>query len=214
MLQCIITEDMYAEIPGGALMARSAQGNSESLLKLGVAMICAGTAVCGFGSLMAKPAFQQAGYIAAAFLIAVCLLSALLTSGFGSKNAVSRPMAFGYLAASLLIVCYTAVSAIQSSKWEIPAVGILAGLLGLFWAAWLMTLAFGFQPRTPQAVGLCALAAANSSFSLLIGTRIDAEKLGSVALAGGYLIVLGIQIYLTAILLHREIMRERAFGRS
>ena len=191
-------------------MPRSVQRDSESLLKHGVTMICVGTTVCGLGSLMVKPAYQQTGYIVAALLIAGCLLSALLSLRFGSNRTLSRPVAIGYFATSSLMVCYMAVSALQSSSWEIPAVGVLAGLLGLFRAAWLMTLAFTFQPRTPQPVGLCALAAAHSSFSFILGTRIETGKLGIVALAGCYLIVLGIQTYLAAVILHqRSCVKER-----
>jgi uncharacterized membrane protein YfcA len=194
-------------------MPQTAQRDSESLLKHGVIMICAGTAVCALGSLMARPAHQQTGYIVVALLIAGCLLIALLSPRFRDKRALSRSMTVAYTAVSSAIVCYMAISALRSSSGEIPAVGILTCLLGLFWSARFMTLAFGFQPRTPQAAGLCALAAANSSFSFILGTRTELGKLWIVALCGCYVIVLGIQIYLTAVMLHREAMRAKVFDR-
>ena len=176
-------------------------------------MICAGTAICALGSLMARPAYQQTGNVVATLFIAGCLLVALLSPLFGDRKVLSRPMAIAYIAVGSAMVCYVAISTLQSGSSEIPAVGILAGLLGLFWSAWFMTLAFGYQPRTPQAVGLCALAAVNSSFSFILGTRNEPGKLGIVALSGCYVIILGVQIYLTAVMLHREVMSERAFDR-
>lgn len=191
-------------------MSDTLQRDSESLLKHGVIMICAGTAVCALGSLMARPADQQTGYILAALLIAGCLLIALLSPRFRDKRALSRPMTVAYIAVGSAMVCYIAISILQSDSRAIPAVGILTGLLGLFWSAWFMTLAFEFLPRTPQAAGLCALAAANSLFSFVLGTRTEQGNVGTVALSGCYVIVLGIQIYLTAVMLHREVVRAKA----
>ena len=194
-------------------MSHTTQRESDSLLKHGVIMICAGTAVCALGSLMARPAHQQTGYIVAALLIAGCLLIGLISRRFGDNRALSRPMTIAYVAVGSAMVCYVVVTTLQSGSWELPAVGILASLLGLFWSTWFMTFAFGFQPRTPQALGLCALAAANSSFSFILGTRTEPGKLWMVTLSGCYVIILGIQIYLTAVMLHREAMRESAFDR-
>jgi hypothetical protein len=175
-------------------------------------MICTGTAVCALGSLMARPAHQQSGYLVAALLIAGCLLIALLSPRRDTR-ALSRPMTVAYVAVSSAMVCYMAVSTLLSGSKAIPAVGILAGLLGLFWSAWFMTLAFGFQARTPQAAGLCGLATANSLFSFMLGTRTEPGNLGIVALSGCYVIILGVQIYLTAAMLHREVIRAKAFHR-
>jgi hypothetical protein len=195
-------------------MPGSEQPDSQSLLRHGIAMICAGTVVCGLGSMMVKPAYQQAGYMITSLVIAGCLLVALRSPRFRDKRAPSRTIAITYTAASSAMVCYVAVSTLLSGTREVPVVGILAGLVGLFWAAWFMTLAFNFQPRSPQAIGLCALAAANSSFSLILGLRMETGKIGNVVVAGCYVIILGVQIYLTAVMLHRELILKGAFERS
>jgi len=195
-------------------MPGSEQPDSQSLLRHGIAMICAGTMVCALGSMMVKPAYQQTGFMVASLVIAGCLLGALRSPRFRDKCAPSRTIAIIYTAASSMIVCYVAASTLMSGSREVPVISILAGLLGLFWAAWFMTLAFNFQPRSPQAIGLCALAAANSSFSLILGLRMEPGKIANVVVAGCYVIILGVEIYLTAVLLHRELILKGVFDRS
>jgi hypothetical protein len=165
---------------------------------------------------MVKPAYEQTGYLITSLVIGACLLVALLSPRLAAKQGLSRSrsIAITYIAVSSMMVCYVAVSTLQSGSRELPVVSTLAGLLGLFWAARFVTLAFKFQPRTPQALGLCALAAANSSFAIMLGLRVEPGKIGNVVLAGCYVIILGVQIYLTAVMLHRELILKRAFNRS
>ena len=190
-------------------MTVSARRGSESLLMQGVMLIAAGTAACALGSLMARPAYQQTGYFIAALIIAGCLLVAVLSLRVRGRGVLSRPMAIAYIGAGLAMVCYAAFSGLQSSPQEIPVVGLLAGLLGLFWSARCMMFAFSFPPNSIQAVGLCALAATNSSFGIIVATRTELSRLGMVVLSGCYVIVLGIQLYLTAVMVHRELAREK-----
>jgi len=152
---------------------------------------------------MAKPIHQDLGYIIAALIIGGYLLIALLSAGLRPP----RRIATAYIGVGLIMVSYALVSAIQSKPLEL--VGLLAGLLSLFWGAWYLSIAFTFLPTSPQAVGLCALAAANSSLGVILGTRTEVSKLSTVTVCGCYTILLGIQIYLTAAMLHRELMREK-----
>jgi hypothetical protein len=197
-------------------MPRTEQLDSDSLLRHGITMICAGTIVCALGSLMVKPAYEQTGYLITSLVIAACLLVALLSPRLAAKQGLSRSrsIAITYIAVSSMMVCYVAVSTLQAGSRELPAVSTLAGLLGLFWAAWFMTLAFKFHPRSPQAFGLCALAAGNSSFALMLGLRIEPGKIGNVVLAGCYVIILGVQIYSAAAMLHRQLILKGAFNHS
>jgi len=176
-------------------------------------MITLGTAVCALGSAMAKPIHQELGYVVAATAIGGYLLIALLSAGLREKQAFSRRITTGYIAAGSMMVCYTIFMAIQSNSFEMPVVSLLAGLLGLFWGSWYLTIAFTFPPASPQAVGLCALAAANSSFGVILGTRAELSKLTTVTVSGCFAILLGIQIYLTAVMFHHELMREKVFDR-
>ena len=194
-------------------MLRTTRPGSDSLLKHGVLMIALGTAVCGLGSLMAKPIHQQLGYVLAAIFLGAGLLFALLVPGHRVMRGLPRLVTAAYVAIGLLMVCYVAFSAIQGGSLEMPVVGLLAGLLALYWASRYITLACSFQAYSPQAIGLSALAAANSSFGVILATRIGLSKLGIVTLAGCYIIILGVQIYLTAVALHREVMREGTIER-
>lgn len=191
-------------------MRISAHPDSESFFRCGVAIICAGTLVSAIGSLMVRPAFQQTGYIAAVLVIATCLVVALSLVRLKHRRAAWRPIAIAYVAVSSAIVCYVTVSALQSSSSQIPVAGTLAGLLGLYWAASLMFFAFDYRTRTSKALGLCALAAANSSFSIVLATKSDPGVLGIVALSGCYVIFLGVQIYIAAVILHRDAIRQAA----
>src|SRR3954452_332121 len=143
MLQCIINESYYADNSIGrhALMRNHAQPDIESLLRCGVTMICAGTLVSAIGSLMVRPAFQRDGYIAVVLLIATCFVVALSFVRLKDRRTLSRPMAIAYVGVSSVMVCYMTVSVLPSSSSGVPVAGMLAGLLGLYWAASLMAFA-------------------------------------------------------------------------
>lgn len=195
-------------------MMRSAHPSSDSLLKHSVLMIASGTAVCATGSLMAKPVRMELGYSVAGAFIAACLLIALASFGIRHKKAIPVGVLAAYIAMGALMVSYTAFSAIYLGWPETSVVGLFAGLLAMLWAAWFVTVAFNFPPRSPQGIGLCALAAANSSFGLILCTRTGLTRFSVVTAAGCYTILLGVQVYMAAVLLHRELARERAFDRQ
>lgn len=190
-------------------MTGSIPHKSVPLLKHGILMICLGTAVCALGSLMGKPIRAQLGYIIAGTVIAACLLVVLITLGRRETQAFPQRMATAFVAVGFLMVCSMLFSIIQSGSFDIPIVGVLACLLGLFWSSWYVSLAFKFPPSSPQAVGLCSLAAANSSFGVILATRTSYGKLSIVIASGCYIIVVGVQIYLTAALLYWELMRAK-----
>ena len=195
-------------------MARMTTLDSDSLLKHGVTMIALGTAVSALGSLMARPIHEQLGYVLAAMLLGAGLLYALRTQGLRGMRELPRRLITAYIAIGLLMVCYMAASAIQGGSLEMRLVGLLAGLLALFWASRYLALATTLQALSPQAIGMCAVAAANSAFGVILATRTEPNRLGVVSMAGCYVILLGLQVYMTAVLLHREVMRERAVERS
>jgi hypothetical protein len=195
-------------------MPRTTKFDTDSLLKHGVLMIALGTVVSALGSVMAAPIHEQLGFVLAAMLLGAGLLVALLTMGFRGMRALPRPVTAAYMAAGLLMVCYAAYSAIQGESLEIPLVGLLAGLIGLHWASSFLALASTYKGFSPQAIGLCALAAANSSLGVILATRIGISKLGAVTMAGCYVIFLGVQVYLAAVVLYREVMREGVFERQ
>ena len=127
-------------------MQRSTQPLSDCLLTHGGLMIALGTAVCATGSLMAMPIHAVLGYLVAAALIGVCLLMSFMCFGARYKRAMPSRVIAAYVTVGLLMVCYTAYSAIYWGWLETPVVGLFAGLLGLLWAGWFMSLAFTF-PR-------------------------------------------------------------------
>lgn len=188
--------------------------DSDSLLKHGVLMIALGTATCALGSVMARPAHQQLGYVVAAMLLGAGLLFALLRLEFRGTRALPRRVTAAYIATGLLMVCYVAYSTVQGGLLDTPLVGLLAGLIGLYWSSRYMALASTFKALSPQAIGLCALAAANSSMGVILATRTGLSKLGVVTMAGCYVILLGVQVYLAAVVLYREVMRENVLERQ
>ena len=194
-------------------MLRPTKRESDSLLKNGVLMIVLGTAVSALATLMAKPTNEHLGYVSAAMFLSLGLLIALVTQGLRNFGALPRPVTVAYVAIGVLIACYVLFSGIQRGSLEMPLVGVIAGVLSLYWASRYITLASGFRAHSPQAIGLCALAAANSSFGVSLATETRLSKLGIVALAGYDVILLGVQVYLIALFLHRSVMRERAFER-
>lgn len=178
-------------------------------------MIVMGTTVCAIGSLMAKPTREELGYVLAAALIAMCLLITLLSLGSRTQWVPQRRLLPTYLVGGAsLIVCCIISWLIQPGLLDIRVIGILAGLLGLAWGSWHMKLAFHFQSNSFQACTISVLAAATSSFGILLATRAGSSKLTAVISVGCYMIVLGVQVYLTAAFLHREVARERALERS
>lgn len=195
-------------------MTGSVSHKSVPLLRHGILLICLGTAVCALGSFMAKPFGAQLGYTFAGAAIGVCLLIVLVTLGRREMQTIPQRITGVFLAVGALMVCFVAFSAIQTGSFAIPVVGVLACLLGLFWSSWYVSFSFTFPPRSPQAIGLCSLAAANSSLGIILATRTDYGKLSMVVTAGCYMIVLGVQVYLLAAFLYRELVRAKVFDRG
>ena len=200
---------VLADFKGDTQMTRLAHVESDSFLKHGILMIALGTAVCGLGSVMAKPIHQGLGYLIAATGIGTYLLIASLSARRWRKPEFSRRLAITYIAAGSAMVCYAIFIPIQSNSRDIPVVSLLAGLLGLFWGYRYLTIAFTFLPTSPQAMGLCALAAANSSCGAILGTQAELSKLTTVTVSGCYAILLGVQIYITAAMFLREPTHEK-----
>ena len=188
--------------------------DSDSLLEHGVLMIGVGALVCASGSMMAAPVYEQLGYILAATFLGAGLLVSFLTMGFREMRALPRPVAAAYIAIGMLMVCYGIYSAMQGGSPQIPLVGLLAGLIGLNWVSRCIALASTFKAFSSQAIGRYALAAANSSLGVILATRIGTTRLGAVMMAGCYVILVGVQVYLAAVVLYREVMRENAVERK
>ena len=195
-------------------MTRLALIESDSLLKHGMLMIALGTAVCALGNLMATPIHQEPGHLIAATAVGTYLLISLLSAGLRGKQVFSRRITTAYFAVGLGMVCHAIFVAIQSDSMDVPVVSLLVGLLGLLWASRYLATAFTFSATSSQAIGLCALAAVNSSFGVIIGTRTEPSKLTGVTVSGCYMIILGVQIYVTAVMFHRELAREKVLDQS
>lgn len=192
-------------------MASTLKVGRYFLTRHGVLMIGLGTALCALGSLMARPAREQLGYVLAESLTAICLLIACVSLGMRGNKALPQRFAATYLmAGAASIVCYLIFWLIQSASLDVRVLGIFAGLIGLVWGSWYMRLAFQFQSNSIKALLLCGLAATTSSLGIVVATRSGLSRLSAVTATGCYLIVLGIQIYLTAAFLHREYARVRA----
>src|SRR5215472_10636547 len=137
---------------------------SFDLTKHGILIISLGTLVCALGSLMARPVHEQLGYILAAGVTGVCLLVAFLSFGVRRTGPVPQRLVVAYFGAGIAsIACCVTFWLIQPWSIDLRVIGILAGLLGLFWGSCYMRLAFYFQPKSIQAGTLSILAAITSS---------------------------------------------------
>lgn len=183
---------------------------SFDLTKHGILTIVLGTLVCALGSLMARPVNEQLGYILASAVTAICLAIAFVSFGIRQARPVPQRLIRSYFAAGIAsMVCCMAFWLIQPGSIDIRVVGVIAGLLGLFWGSCYMRLAFYFQPKSYQARTMSILAAMTSCFGIIIATHTGLSKLGAVTADGCYMIMLGVQVYLTAAFLHREAARVR-----
>lgn len=186
-------------------MATVLKSTSVSLTNNGVLLIGLGTAMCALGSFMAKPTQEQLGYVLAEMLAALCLLIVAVSVGMRENPMLPRRPATVYLAAGASsLVCCLLFWLIQSASADLRLLGILAGLLGLFWGTWYMRLAFQFQTNSIKQLTLAALAATTSSLGIILATRPGLSKLSSVTVVGCYMIILGLQLYLTSAFLYRE----------
>ena len=186
-------------------MAAALKLKSKSLTKNGVLMIGLGTALCGLGSLMAKPINEQSGYLLADLLTALCLLLVCVSVGIRENTVLPQRLSAVYLTAGAAsIVCCLVFWLVQSASADLRLLGILAGLHGLVWGAWYLRLAFQFQSNSTKQLMLVVTAATTSSLGIILATRPGLSKLGSVTAVGCYMIILGMQLYMTSAFLYRE----------
>jgi hypothetical protein len=186
-------------------MATALQSTRFSLTNNGVLLIGLGTAMCALGSFMAKPTYEQLGYVLAEVLAALCFLIVAVSVGIRENPMLPRrPGAVYLVAGASSLVCCLIFWLLQSASVDLRLLGILAGLHGLFWGTWYMRLAFKFQSNSIKQLTLAALAATTSSLGIILATRPGLSKLGSVTLVGCYMIILGLQLYLTSAFLYRE----------
>lgn len=196
-------------------MATALKAKSVSLTKNGILMIGLGTTICALGSLMAKPANEQLGYVLAEVLAALCLLLVGVTVGIRENPMLPQRPSTVYLAAGASsIVCCLIFWRIQSASADLRLLGILAGLHGLFWGAWYLRLAFHFQSNSIRQITLAATAATTSSLGIILATRPGLGELDSVTAVGCYMILLGMQLYLTSAFLYREYAKATVLSRD
>jgi uncharacterized membrane protein HdeD (DUF308 family) len=186
-------------------MAAGLKSTSVPLTKNGVLLIGLGTAMCALGSFMTKPTHEQSGYVLAEVLAVLCLLIVGVSVGIGENPMLPRRPGTVYLTAGAAsLVCCLIFWLLQSASIDLRLLGIVAGLHGLFWGTWYMRLAFQFQSNSIKQLTLAALAATTSSLGIILATRPGLSKLSSVTVVGCYMIILGLQLYLTSAFLYRE----------
>ena len=178
-------------------------------------MIGLGTSICALGSIMAKPTYEQLGYVMAAALTILCLVIACLSVGIRENGTYPQRLTTVYLVAGASsIICCLVFCLIQSASADLRLLGIVAGLHGLFWGAWYMKLAFEFQSSSVKQLTMVALAGTTSSLGIIIAAGTGLTRFGSVTAVGCYMIVLGMQLYLTSAFLYREYARAVVLNRK
>ena len=185
--------------------------SNRALTKHGVLMIVLGTFVCALGTFMAKPAWEDLGYVLAAALTTACLVTSVRSIGIIRARALPNSLLRVYLAGGASsIACCMIFWLVQPSRLDVHVVGILVAVLGLFWASCYMRLAFYFRANVIQSGLLSILAAFTCSVGIILASRAGLSKLGVVTASGCYMIVLGAQVYLTAAFLHLQVARSNS----
>jgi hypothetical protein len=173
-------------------------------------MIGLGTALGVLGSMMSNPIREQVAYASATILTALCLLIAILFLGIPESRSLPRHFVRVHLlVGALSTACCLVYWLLQSAFMDLHVLGIVAALHGLFWGAWYMRIAFHLRTSFTKALVLCILAAATSSFGIVLATRPGANRFSCVTLVGCYTMGLGILIFVTAALLPRSYAKDR-----
>ena len=193
-------------------MANTWKVGGLSLVRQGMLMLCLGMSLCVLGSLMANPDYDALCYGLAAGMSSVCLLIAGVNGGVPTKmTRLGRPVAVYLVVGASVITCWLIFWLFQSALTDIRLLVVIAGLHGLFWGLWYVKLAFHFQSYSGKAIVLCVLAGATSSLGIVLATWSGLSKLSAVTTVACYMTYMGIQIFLTAVLLHRESEAEKDF---
>ena len=193
---------------GGPSMQDFTNSHNRSLLLHGVLMIAVGTSACALASTMTKPDCQKIGYLLASSLIAGYLLVIAVYLGLRKLPPVPRTVAMPHMAAVVGLTCFAVYSTLASGPADIHIVWLLAAFIGLFWAAWDVTLAVRFSSRRLQGLGFASIAAANSALSVMLVTGPSSNPVSAVSASGAFLIVVGVQVYISSALLHRELRHD------
>src|SRR3954465_5268680 len=141
-----------------------------------------------YRSLMVMPIHAPVGYLIAAGLIGVCLLISFFCFGTRYKRAILSRVIAAYIAVGSLMVCYTAFSVILLGLARDSCCRTLCRIAWSAVGRVVYESFFHLSPASPQGIGLCALAAANSSFGFILASRTGLTRLTAVTAAGCYTI--------------------------
>lgn len=194
-------------------METKRNAGSHSLTGHGLLMLCLGMALSALGTIMTNPTHAELAYGVATALTSLCLVAAAIYLAVLVNRTVSRhSIAIYALALSSAIACWAAFWLMQARSTDLNLLAMIAGLHGLFWGLWYVRLAFHFQSYAGKAVVLCTLAAITSGIGIVLGTWSELSRLSAVTSVACYMSILGIQILLTSLFLHRECEAEKQFA--
>jgi hypothetical protein len=171
----------------------------------GALMLGVGLAACTLASLMVSPGFVQATYRIAVVLFASCLL---ITGFYFGKTVYGErphlPIANYLITGLLSIVSWSILWLLRSAPVDLRFLSILAGMQGVLWGMWYVRLAFYLRNLPRKAALLCILAGTDSFLGMVLSTQSEHSQLSAVSTVAYYSMFIGIQIFLAAIYLYRE----------
>jgi hypothetical protein len=169
--------------------------------------------VCG--TLMTHPIGEELGYLLAEVFTGFCLIVASIFLGvMRARNESARNVAIYLLAWTASIALWFVSWLFQPSTEDFPLLLSFAGLHGLFWSLWCVSLALNFRLLKLRALILCLFGGTTCSVGIILATRSGIGRLSAVTAAACYMLFLGTQTLFTAILLHREFEKQKVVARA
>ena len=194
-------------------MSNLSKAGSPSLIAYGVLTVCLGMILSVCGTFMSNPMRDELGYLLAEVFTGFCLLIASVFLGvMRAQTESTRNVATYLLAWTASTVCWFVCWLFQPSTEDFPLLLSLTGLHGLFWGLWCVGLALDFRSLKARALVLCAFGGTTCSLGIILATRSGISRLGAVTAAACYMLFLGTQTLLTAVLLHRQFEKKKVLA--
>jgi hypothetical protein len=189
------------------------KAGSPSLIAYGVLAICLGMILSVCGTIMSTPMWEELGYLLAEVFTGFCLLvGSVYLAVMRSRTESTRNVSVYLLAWTISIVLWFVCWLLQPATEDFPLLLSLVGLHGLFWGLWCVGLALDFRALKARVLLLCMFGGTTCSLGIILATRSGIGRLSAVTAAACYMLFLGTQTLLTAILLHREFEKKKVFA--
>jgi hypothetical protein len=181
--------------------------SSPVLIEHGVLMVGQAIVLSVLGSFISNSPNFELGYKIATTATALGLLIPSALFLISSRRVrQTQPIGIPLLAAVSVLAYWFVFWILQGAPSGLPAIVLVAGLHGSFWASWYIRLAFIFQDDTRKAALFSVLAASTATHGIVLGTQSELSKLSAVTAVAWFSLFIGIQILLVAAYLHGRVI--------